>query len=175
MEEVRGWLRRYPIAAVLVALIVGGIVGVAGESSNVTELEDEVASLESDLTNAEGELSTAEGRLARVSGKSDRAAAKQAKLAQREEKLDRRAAQLNETEEVAERSEIEDGIWEVGTDIEPGTYRAEGGSGCYWALLGSADTADIVNNGGFGPNQTVTIDSPWFETSDCGTWERIDD
>jgi hypothetical protein len=58
-------------------------------------------------------------------------------------------------------------------DFTPGTYRAPAGGGCYWALLGSADTEDIINNGGFNKNQTLTIDSPYFETSDCGTWQRL--
>jgi hypothetical protein len=167
VEKVRGWLRRFPITTVAVALIVGGIIGVAGEQSTVEDLEDEVAQLEADLSSAEGELAEASGEAGRV-------AAKQARLAQREKRLDQRAKKLTTSEEAAESSTIEDGIWEVGVDIEPGTYRSEGGAGCYWALLGSADTSDIVNNGGFGPNQTLTIDSAWFETSDCGTWEKIE-
>jgi hypothetical protein len=66
-----------------------------------------------------------------------------------------------------------DGIWQVGVDFPPGLYRAPGGDSCYWALLKSANTQAIINNGGFGPNQTLQINSPWFETSDCGEWSKI--
>jgi hypothetical protein len=31
----------------------------------------------------------------------------------------------------------------------------------------------VACNGGFGPNQTVTLSSGWFESRDCGTWEKI--
>lgn len=72
-----------------------------------------------------------------------------------------------------EQETISDGIWQVGVDFPPGLYRAPGGDSCYWALLRSANTQAIINNGGFGPNQTLQIDSPWFETSDCGPWARI--
>ncbi len=48
-----------------------------------------------------------------------------------------------------------------------------GGGGCYWALLGSADAQDIINNGGLSENQTLTIDSPYFETNDGGEWTKI--
>ncbi|MGI8707275.1 MAG: hypothetical protein ACR2LG_03590, partial [Actinomycetota bacterium] len=72
-----------------------------------------------------------------------------------------------------ERSSFGDGIWQVGSDITPGTYRAPAGASCYWAQLGSANNNDIVNNGGFSANQTVTLSSGWFETSDCGQWRKI--
>jgi hypothetical protein len=58
-------------------------------------------------------------------------------------------------------------------DYEAGTYRAPGGGRCYGALLGSADTEDIVNNGGFSKNQTIAIGSPFFETEDCGDGVKI--
>jgi hypothetical protein len=80
---------------------------------------------------------------------------------------------LKAAERTLAQNTIPDGSWQLGRDYESGTYRAPGGAGCYWALLGSADTADIINNGGFGQNQTITIDSPYFETSDCGEWVRI--
>lgn len=71
----------------------------------------------------------------------------------------------------------EDGVYLVGTDIKPGTYR--GGVGqpdCYWARLsntdGSLDGILANNNGG---NQVVTIkkSDKAFETSNCGAWTKI--
>jgi hypothetical protein len=44
-------------------------------------------------------------------------------------------------------------------DYEAGTYRAEGGGGCYWERLKSPSgkLSDIIANGGFNPNQTLVI------------------
>jgi hypothetical protein len=67
-----------------------------------------------------------------------------------------------------------DGTWEVGSDIAPGTYRAPGGSGCYWAILNGPPTGEhdnIEENGGFSKNVVVTVsEGQWFETNRCGDW-----
>jgi hypothetical protein len=71
-------------------------------------------------------------------------------------------------------SSIEEGTWEVGKDIRPGTYKASGGSGCYWAILNGPPTGDhdnIEDNGGFTKHVVVTLsEGQWFETNGCGTW-----
>ncbi len=68
-----------------------------------------------------------------------------------------------------------DGTHRVGTDIAPGTYRAPGGDACYWARLSgfSGEIDDVIANGGFNANPTVTITSSdvGFETRGCGTWD----
>jgi hypothetical protein len=96
-----------------------------------------------------------------------------AKLGQRERELDAREAKVTEAEAASEKSQFGDGIWQVGIDIISGVYRSPGGGSCYWAKLGSANTDDIVNNGGFTPNQTIEVDSPWFQSSGCGTWQKL--
>lgn len=66
------------------------------------------------------------------------------------------------------------GIWLVGTDIKPGTYRATGHGGCYWARLSNLSGSGIIANG-LGANQIVTISASdkAFETQDCGDWTRV--
>lgn len=72
---------------------------------------------------------------------------------------------------------IEPGMWLVGTDIEPGTYRTTAAEGCYWERLSgfSGDSDDrIANNFVEGPT-IVEIDATdiGFSTDgDCGTWRR---
>jgi hypothetical protein len=67
----------------------------------------------------------------------------------------------------------------VGTDIEPGTYRAEvDSSGCYWARLSglSGELDDIITNKFVGEGSTtVTIAATdeAFETNGCTTWEKV--
>ena len=89
----------------------------------------------------------------------------------RRRSLDRREERISGAEKSIKRNTITDGIWQVGVDFDPGTYRSDQ-SNCYWAELGSADNSDYITNG-FGDNQTVTIDSPWFESKMCGTWTKI--
>lgn len=70
----------------------------------------------------------------------------------------------------------DDGVYLVGTDIKPGTYRNGPEGDCYWARLrntnGDLDSIIANNNGG---NQVVTIKrtDKAFETSNCGTWRRV--
>ena len=71
-----------------------------------------------------------------------------------------------------------DGTYEVGVDIEPGTYKSAGGVGsvprCYWARLSSFDESDIIaNHLAEGPT-TVTIKrgDVAFKTARCAPWVR---
>jgi outer membrane murein-binding lipoprotein Lpp len=166
MAKVRGWVAKRPITWVLVAVVVGAIIGAAGTSSEKDQLEK-------DKTHLKAQLSSAQDQVDRLETEQDQTAQKEARLNAREASLDKRAQKITASEQTIEQNTITDGIWQVGKDFEAGTYRAPGGGSCYWALLNSANTQDIVNNGGFGPNQTLTIDSAWFETSDCGDWTKV--
>ena len=72
-----------------------------------------------------------------------------------------------------------DGMYRVGTDIVPGTYRSggtspEGESDCYWARLRSLKPTDIIDSGiGTGP-QVVTIQPSdrAFVAHSCQTWQK---
>jgi TolA-binding protein len=185
---MRDWFRSHPgwtatIVAV-VALLVGAGIGAAGteDQARIAELEEQVADLENDVSEAERDAEDAEeelnDRLESIDAREDelRAAerdqAREARRRQRE--LSAREQEISAAEQELESSQIPDGIWQSGRDFEPGLYRAPGGEGCYWAKLGSANTDDIINNGGFSANQTLQIDSPFFETSDCGEWVKIE-
>lgn len=98
------------------------------------------------------------------------------RLAEWEAALEQWEAELAEVEEAREAGSVGDGIWTVGVDIEPGTYRASDVSAdCYWAILvtGSNGT-DIVSNGlPGGGNPSVTLEEGHdFETSRCGEWDK---
>lgn len=71
----------------------------------------------------------------------------------------------------------EDGIYLVGTDIKPGTYRGGVGQGdCYWARLSNTDGGlDGILANSNGGNQVVTIKKTdkAFETTRCGEWTKI--
>ncbi len=66
------------------------------------------------------------------------------------------------------------GTFVVNTDIAPGTYRTNGGTGCYWARLNSLDTGDVLDNNVSDGPQVVRIrpTDTAFMTRGCGTWEK---
>jgi zinc-ribbon domain len=70
-----------------------------------------------------------------------------------------------------------DGVFLVGSEIRPGTYRAPGGSGCYWErdrdLTGGLNS--ILANGNPSGQTIVTILSTdkAFQSNGCGGWRRV--
>jgi hypothetical protein len=72
-----------------------------------------------------------------------------------------------------------DGMYRVGTDIVPGTYRSggtspEGESDCYWATLRSLKPTDVINSDiGTGPQVVMIQPSDRaFVTHSCQTWQK---
>ena len=70
-----------------------------------------------------------------------------------------------------------DGVHRANVDIVPATYRAQGGSSCYWARLSgfSGALADIIANsyGQTTPVVTISASDAGFESTRCGTWTRV--
>jgi len=72
---------------------------------------------------------------------------------------------------------FEDGAYIVGTDIEPGTYRSSGGSGCYFSRLSgfTHDLGTILANNVTDEPAIVEIapTDAGFESKRCGTWTKM--
>jgi len=72
---------------------------------------------------------------------------------------------------------IDEGVWTVGTDIPPGTYRSNGDlSDCYWMISRSGSNGEdiIANDLPSGGHPTVTLSQGQdFDTEGCGTWRKI--
>ena len=125
------------------------------------EADDIIASAEEEASDL---LDVAEGRVAA--------------LDEREAALDERAEELDVAEERQAASSFGNGVHIVGTDIEAGLYRTEGGSNCYWARLSglSGGFGDLTANGlPDGPaNVEIRPSDAGFESSGCATWNRVD-
>lgn len=71
-----------------------------------------------------------------------------------------------------------DGIYRVGSDIQPGTYVAPNIDSCYWERRSSAGTSfgGIIAND-FVPSGrvivTISASDRYFSTSRCGAWTRL--
>lgn len=171
----------------IAAFIAGGMATTALQSDSdekspsQTELAADLSRSESTRENLEEEIRELERQLAQAqdaaSDAHDRVFdRREDELEKLEEQIAARRAELAELRGAIRQGEMTsfgDGTWRVGTDIVAGLYRAPGGRLCYWAELNSANNTDIVTVGGGGPSQTVQIDTPWFETADCGEWKKI--
>lgn len=70
-----------------------------------------------------------------------------------------------------------DGMYFVGTDFTPGTYKNNGSTGCYYARLSNfnGSTDGIIANGNVDNPTIVTIASSdkGFQSKGCGIWTKI--
>lgn len=151
-------------------------IGASGDTTEVASASGQIDERRQALDDRKADLDERETELVeRAEQLKDRKAA-----------LDKRAARLDEKEQKKAKQEAAntipgDGVFMVGEDVKPGTYRT-GGSAyggdmpCYFARLKdtSGDFNAIITNGNpVGPT-TVTIKSSddAFETSGCQEWSR---
>jgi hypothetical protein len=194
------WLRlptwaRWTLGGVIALLVISISYGAGTATSEVGELKEEtdqqstqIAQLTDERDLAEEEagdvlarkeriLSDAKASAGQIVGKARtehaKLAADQEELAAVQDELSEAEAALTGAEHDAELTSFGDGIWQAETDFLPGTYRTGGGTTCYWAKLNSTDTFDIADNNNGTGQQVVTLDTPYFQTEGCGTWERI--
>ncbi|MEO7018838.1 MAG: hypothetical protein ABI234_01645 [Ktedonobacteraceae bacterium] len=71
---------------------------------------------------------------------------------------------------------FDDGMYIVRTDIQPGTYKSSGQTGCYYARLSgfSNTTDDIIANNNTDTPAIITIatSDKGFQSNNCGTWTK---
>jgi predicted nucleotide-binding protein len=74
-----------------------------------------------------------------------------------------------------------DGVYLVGSDIQPGTYRTAGPAdakhgSCYYALLSTTNTQDIITNNNVNGPAVITVgpDVKAVHFSGCKPWHRLD-
>lgn len=174
-KEKPRWL--LPLIVGIVAFLVG--VGAGGADTTETAAETppaDTSELDAALEQNQelaAEISVLQDELEAMEEQVDEARSMKADLRAKERKLSQREKDVSGAERQADRNTFGDGVWQVGTDIAPGTYRAPAGSNCYWAILESPGSDNIRNNGGFSANQTVTLTDAWFETTGCGEWTKI--
>jgi hypothetical protein len=177
------------IAVGVLAVTGWGAFGIA--MSRADSVESSLASTQDTLTTTADELKTVKDSLADVTSDRDDLQSQVNQIEDREQAAKKREDDVQVREDAVKKREdaataaeqrvadntFGSGTYQVGADIEPGTYRTDGGSFCYWARLsGGGGTLDdiIANNNVEGP-ATVTIDaSDWgFENRGCGKWTKV--
>lgn len=72
--------------------------------------------------------------------------------------------------------EFANGLFDIGKDVQPGTYRTEGpdgsnAGGCYWAR--STSTGDLIQNGVVNEPGTVSVrPGERIDSTGCLPWKR---
>lgn len=159
------WYRRHWVHLAL-AFTLGGAIGMSSAGSASPGVE-QIAAAEERATTAEAALANSQAALD----------AEQSRLETLKAELAARESKISTAEKVAAENTIPgEGVFLVGTDIKPGTYRGNvDGGQCYFARLGSADTSDILDNGNFTGPVVVTIkrSDKAFQTTGCGEWKKI--
>jgi len=144
------------------------------KSQEYQALVQERAELREDLRSAEKKASLARDERDEIRADyNDRSAA----LTKREADVKAREDAVKSVEERIEATSIDTGIWTVGVDVEPGTYRTSQplNGYCYWAITrtGSNNSDIIDNDGPTGGFPTVTLSAGQdFENSGCGTFVK---
>ncbi|MDQ1105439.1 hypothetical protein [Nocardioides zeae] len=155
----------------------------AALAEKLDQTEEDLASTQEDLADAEEDLETIAGD---VPARETAVEAAEAELVEREAALTAAEDAVTERESavglvedrIAANTFDGDGIYVVGDDIQPGTYRSEGGDYCYWERLSglSGEFDDLIANDNVTGPAIVSI-SPGdaaFSTNRCGTWTLQD-
>jgi uncharacterized membrane-anchored protein YhcB (DUF1043 family) len=184
----RRWIRwGLPAGALVIGLAVGAVAG-AGDPTESEEYRAQgqsLVSVQDELESTQERVETLENQVAAAKGQAERAetiaasaaTARNAELDTREAALVAREQAVTATEQAVKASSIRDGIWTVGVDIEPGSYRvSEALTGyCYWAITQSGTNGDdiIENDGPTGGFPTVRLSAGQdFENNGCGTFVK---
>jgi hypothetical protein len=149
----------------LLSLFIGIGMGSSAPQTTVTETVPATAEQQKQLEEDSAALAQREAEFGQRS----------AALDGRQAELDQREAALKPQEEAAKRNAVGDGVWVVGQDIDPGTYRTRETtrSDCYWEIDKSGTNgSDIIENDrpGGGYPQVNLSEGQDFKTSDCGEW-----
>jgi hypothetical protein len=101
----------------------------------------------------------------------------QAQGGQQEEQQDGGGQEPEPQKPEPQKPSFGDGTYQVGTDIQPGTYRTRDGSlNCYWERLKdfNGDLNSILANGNTSAPAIVTIErtDAGFNSQGCGTWTQ---
>lgn len=145
-----------------------GLVSAAAISDENTD------NLEADLEDVKGELATTKVALGLAQDEVDKVAQEKKDLKAWEKRLDRKTDELNQQIHRFNRTSLfTDGVFEVGRDMQPGTYRSGAQTDCYWSINGDANGDDIIaNHYGDGPAIASVSTGQFFETSGCAAWVK---
>ncbi|GAA6123981.1 hypothetical protein BPY_20890 [Bifidobacterium psychraerophilum] len=141
----------------------------AAKHSEFAKISSEVKNKRSDLDAANQTIAEADTTKAGIADLKKQHEDLEQQVKDKQAELDGLTQKVN----TAKKASISDGTWQVGTDIDPGTYRAnsEVPSDCYWEVLsGDSIVKNDLPGGGF--PQTSVSAGQQLKLSSCGTWTK---
>jgi hypothetical protein len=181
-----------PGAALVVGVLAGvGIMAAASDPTTSTQyqaLQSSYADMSEGAraarndavqqsSRAEAARSSAVAAQSSATAALSEAKASEQALASQQAAVSASAASLSSQARAIQQNTITEGVWVVGTDVQPGHYRttAAVSGGCYWMITKSGTNgSDIIQNGlPTGGYPTVTLSAGQdFTTQDCGSWVK---
>jgi hypothetical protein len=156
-------------ALVALSLVVGGLAGALivtltdGDDAEIDRLEESNARLELKLRGARQGGAEASDELDEAHDENAELKTQQAELEQQiadlELELEAALAIPPTPSQPSLPVSFGPGVYEVGVDMPPGTYRTTDPD-CYWGKLNSSDPYDVYDHA-YGAGE-VLVDSPWF-------------
>jgi hypothetical protein len=169
-RRTRPWVPAGAIVAAALLVSAGAVAGVLVRNRAVDDqrrraavAEQQTSSLRRDAARKQRAIDAGQRQIAR-----DRE-----ELARLRERIAHLARPQEPPPAAAAASSFADGLYQVGVAIQPGQYRTNGADSCYWAKLSTGDTNRVIVNKLGAGAQSVTIDSPYFESEGCGTWTKV--
>jgi hypothetical protein len=168
------WYQRWWWAIALGMFVLGGVIGAAGSSS-----DPQAAPATVTVTSIQ-EVARYEPLCSNYLDEEDQRSCEEREQEIRDATKASMAAESTPTTATtkpkpapAPEQTFGDGIYKVGADIKPGSYRTAGGSNCYYARLRTDDNSDIIaNNITSGPQRmTVRSTDGYVEFSGGCEWK----
>lgn len=176
--------RRLGVPVWALALIVFVSIGIGGAGGSSSAKEDPEAERALAAAQSDAKLANDRAQAAQTKAANAEAEARtklEAEFAQQKAAQEAAAAALLDREKAVTAAEVAkkantiegDGVYQVGVDIQPGTWKTAGsGQSCYWQT--SSKSGDILANDNVdGPTVVVIPASAFsFTTKRCGTWTK---
>lgn len=143
----------------------------------VAQTQNIVDSLNQQIVDKDAEISELEGKNQKLAASQEKVAKDSAAVKKAEKAVAARERAASAAEAAKEANQFEDGTYQVGSDVQAGTYKAEPGGSCYWARLRdlTGGVNSILANGlPSGPTSVTILPSDTaFESNGCGTWTKV--
>lgn len=169
------------VAAGLVGLALGAATASGAtveDDPKYKDMSSKLSETKSKLSSAESEVAGVEAREAKAQEQEDSLAKAAAALKKQTASVEKREKAVGIVEDDIERNTIPgDGVYIVGDDIKPGTYRSTDNSGCYWQRSSSlkGDFESIIANGNVDGSAVITIaaSDKGFTSTGCNDWKKV--
>lgn len=146
--------------------------------SRLTEVQKVNENLSAEVEQVDRREKELDAREEELEAREEEAAEMEAEIAAAEEQVAQRESAVSGAEAEVAKNSFGAGMYLVGSDIQPGTYRSGGGDFCYWERLsgtGGSFSEIIANDFSDGPSiVTISPTDVAFDSSGCGTWTPAD-